>query len=99
MNDPLADQLAAQELPFDPDTVDHFQRDSEAISRLRVRGVITHSEGDRAYDRLGKRVWAEVARAAKANPPPSARPGQSGSPQTLDEPNPKPPTNLEGEDQ
>ena len=60
MNDPLAVQLTRQGLSFDAKVMDHHQKDSEAISRLRVRGVITNSEGDRAYDRLAKRVWKDV---------------------------------------
>lgn len=61
MNPPLAEQLSSQGLGFDAEDVAHHQKDADAISRLRVRGVITTSEGDRAYDRLAKRVWKSVA--------------------------------------
>ena len=60
MADQLADQLGQQGIPHDSEEVEHFQKDSDAISRLRVRGVLTPSEGDRAYDRLAKRIWQNL---------------------------------------
>lgn len=62
---PFSEQLSAQGLPFDPEIMGHLDRDGEAASRLKVRGVLTYSIGNAAYDKIAKRVWAEVARSIK----------------------------------
>ena len=42
----------------------HFTKDSQDISRLRVRGLLSRSEADKAYDRLAKEVRKAVASAS-----------------------------------
>lgn len=66
MRKPFAEQLASQGLPFDADTIAHLDKDADAASRLKLRGILTYSAGNAAYDKIAKRVWAEVGRAAKA---------------------------------
>jgi len=44
------------------DSDGHFQKDADAIARLRVRGLIADSVAKRACDKLAKRVFqASVA--------------------------------------
>ena len=39
-----------------PGLPDHFDRDADAITRLKVRGLMTDSEGDKARKRLVKAI-------------------------------------------
>jgi hypothetical protein len=76
MGPTLAEQRVAEFI--DADTLDHFQKDADAISRLRVRSVITSSAGDKAYDRLSNRIFAEVAKQVKARANGQPESGQGG---------------------
>lgn len=66
--EPLSDQLAALGLQCDADMVVHFERDAEAIGRLQSRGVIPRGEGNRAYDRLAKKISRAVRSTATPAP-------------------------------
>lgn len=63
---PFAEQLEAQGLPFNRETIEHLDRDADAISRLKCRGVVAYAAGNKLYDKIAKLVWAEVGRAMKA---------------------------------
>lgn len=63
---PLVEQLEAQGLPFNRETIEHLDRDADAVSRLKCRGVVGYAAGNRLYDKIFKLVWAEVRRAVKA---------------------------------
>lgn len=68
LSKPFSDQLASQGIPFDAETIRHLELDALAISRLKVRGVVSYSAGNRLYDKIFKSVWAEARRAATASP-------------------------------
>lgn len=68
---PFSEQLTAQGLRFNADTMRHLELDAEAASRLKVRGVLAYGVGNATYDKIAKRVWAEVKRAMAT--------GQSGA--------------------
>lgn len=55
-SDPIAKQLPQ----LDAKKAKLFQADADAISRLRVRGLIPWGTGDRAYDKLAKLVFKEL---------------------------------------
>lgn len=61
MCDTIAEQLAGQveRLPA-AHTLEHLQRDAEAITRLRVRSVLTDGEASRARQRLMKQIREAV---------------------------------------
>lgn len=48
------------------DQLQHFDRDSEAVSRLSVRGVIPRSEAEKAYKRVQKRLEGDLLKARRA---------------------------------
>lgn len=63
--DPLSVQLDVMNVDYDPVDCEHWQKDHDAISRLRSRGVITNSAGDCAYAQLAKTMLANLkARAS-----------------------------------
>jgi hypothetical protein len=51
---PIGEQLQDQGLKLDMDPLErqHLQRDADEVSRLRVRGVLTESESDKARKRI-----------------------------------------------
>lgn len=55
-SDPIAKQLPQ----LNADKAKLFQADADAISRLRVRGLIPWGVGDKAYDKLAKLVFKEL---------------------------------------
>lgn len=64
--EPLAKQLAGH--AFDADTMNHFQRDMEAISRAHVRRLIPYSAAMKAYDKLAKKIVQHVEGFASPQP-------------------------------
>ena len=54
----LSEQLQWYSVP--DETVKHFQMDNDAISRLRIRGLIPDSIADKAYDRLAKNIVKSI---------------------------------------
>lgn len=64
--DPIPDQLKAMGIPLNAEDAEHFEKDMRAISRAKVRGLLTDAEGDRAYDRLGKRIRQMLQKASAA---------------------------------
>jgi hypothetical protein len=54
----LAPALSEQigHLIEDPKTMEHLERDADAITRLVIRGLVSDREGERARDRLFKKI-------------------------------------------
>jgi hypothetical protein len=59
---PLAEQLAGRGL--NADDIAHWQLDADAVSRIKVRGLLPDREGRKAYDRLAKKIGRALAKAA-----------------------------------
>ena len=57
----LAEQLQEAGLDYDEDTIDHLNRDAEAITRLSVRGVLPDSQAQAARKKLMKKIEKCVA--------------------------------------
>lgn len=60
---PLSEQLAA--LGIDDETIEHWQRDADAISRLSIRDVLTTREARVARERLWKRMRRVIQDATR----------------------------------
>lgn len=58
MAPPLSRQL--RKYAIDKEKVKEFQRDSDAISRLYIRGVICETVKGRAYRMLYRKICAEI---------------------------------------
>lgn len=58
MADPLRKQL--EMTGIDVGTINHLQRDADAIVRLHVRGLLTDSETSRARIRVIKKINAAL---------------------------------------
>lgn len=56
--DPIAKQLKAQKVPFDPKRVQLFQRLADAIVLLSVHGIITDKRVQ--HQRVFKKIMAHV---------------------------------------
>lgn len=52
----IYEQLIAAGFKVTRSETDPFQHDTEAISRLTVRGIITQKDSDKAYQRLIKSI-------------------------------------------
>ena len=63
ISDPLSTQLRKQKYLFDKEKVKHFQRDIDALNRLRIRGYITDSQTDAATGKLYKKIERHVIEA------------------------------------
>lgn len=59
----IDEQLRSQgsKLDMDPLQRAHLQRDADEVSRLRVRGVLTEGESDRAR----QRIWKVIVKHAR----------------------------------
>lgn len=51
---PIPEQLA--DSGIDREALEHFDKDADAISRLRIRGIINSPERDKAVKRLTKAI-------------------------------------------
>lgn len=56
----ISSQLRKQKLPFDKDTVRHFQFDCNSISRLYIRGIIADSVHISAKEKLMKKIISHL---------------------------------------
>lgn len=55
-----------EQFPELPDDVaDHFQKDSEAMLRLRIRGYVTDSQRDAIIKKLVKEISKAIAKATR----------------------------------
>ena len=62
MSPSIKEQLTEQKLKFKVGDANHFQKDSEAIVRLKIRGLINESTAKKAQDNLFKKITAHVAK-------------------------------------
>lgn len=53
---PLRDQIREQKLRFDANTIRHFQRDMDAITRLAVRQLLSPSIRAKLNEKLFKQI-------------------------------------------
>lgn len=53
-------QITEQGYTFDKDHIEHFQKDADALDRLRIRGLISHSEAEKATKKLVKKIAAHI---------------------------------------
>lgn len=56
----LAEQLAKQELELEAHSLEHFERDRQAIGRLGIRGLLSDGERERAALRLMKKMGKQL---------------------------------------
>lgn len=61
----ISQQLKKQKVLFDKNEVSHYQKDSDAISRLHIRGIMSYSEYDKARKRLNADVMAHIKKMNK----------------------------------
>jgi len=57
---PIYEQLDEQDLVYDRLTIDHFDMDRSALSRLRIRGIIPESQIKKGFDKLFKMITRHV---------------------------------------
>lgn len=60
MSSPISFQLIKQELKFNKAEVEHFQKDADAIARLRVGQVLTREEAVKAEKRLFNKIKVHI---------------------------------------
>jgi hypothetical protein len=53
-------QLDQQGLLYEKDEVHHFQKDADAINRLRIRGYIPDSQLNKIHQKLMKKIGSHV---------------------------------------
>jgi hypothetical protein len=58
MADPLRKQL--EMTGIDAGTINHLQRDVDAVVRLHVRGLLTDSEANKARQRVAKKIFIAI---------------------------------------
>lgn len=63
----IAEQLATQNAGIEPDRLEHFQKDADAISRLHVRGLLPDSTAKNIREKLMKKI-SFAAYPIKENP-------------------------------
>ncbi|WP_306127920.1 hypothetical protein [Roseovarius sp. MMSF_3350] len=63
-----AKPISEQFPQLDKKEVDHFQRDSEDLSRLKIRGLISHTEHRKAVSRFAKKVSAALKKGTHDAP-------------------------------
>lgn len=52
----IESQLEVQGFSFRPDRINHYQQDADAITRLKIRGLLPESQFDKCYRRLIKKI-------------------------------------------
>lgn len=61
----IREQLIEQGFTFENNEIEHFQKDADAITRLRVRGLIPDSQ----IDKMNKKLINKIASCiSKLNP-------------------------------
>lgn len=56
LSDKLNVQLKRQEFKFKKEDVEHFEKDIDALNRLRIRGYLTDSATDNATKKLYRKI-------------------------------------------
>jgi hypothetical protein len=59
MAQPLSEQLSSFALAFD--TLEQYQKDADAITRLNIRGMLGDSHARAARDKLMKRICKSIS--------------------------------------
>lgn len=62
-----ADPMKVQHPIISDDDCKHFDADNKAITRLKIRGIITPSDADRARVRYVKKVQSAIVDALAKN--------------------------------
>jgi hypothetical protein len=63
--DSVREQLKSQGFKFDKNEVSHFEKDVDALNRLRIRGYLNDSSTDKATKKLYNKIQAHVAKVNK----------------------------------
>lgn len=58
--DSIEKQLTDQGLKFDKETIEHFDRDAEALARCYIRGLITTGQKKGAQARLHSKIMKHL---------------------------------------
>jgi hypothetical protein len=56
MSKPLHEQISEHGIPVTQDEMSHYQKDAEAITRLRIRGMLSDKEVGNTQNRLMKNI-------------------------------------------
>lgn len=56
----LSEQLDSQKVTYSKNSVSHFQKDADAVTRLAERGLLTDSIARNARKKLIKKIAASV---------------------------------------
>jgi hypothetical protein len=56
MSKPLHEQISEHGIPVTQDEMSHYQKDAEAITRLRIRGMLSDKEVGNTQIRLMKNI-------------------------------------------
>lgn len=64
----LKKQLDEQRFRYDKSAIDHFQKDADAITRLRVRGLMPAGEVEKERKKLVNKIAAHVELYVKKTP-------------------------------
>lgn len=56
----IKEQIKEQGFKIDPTDCAHLQKDAEAITRLRIRGLLTDSACKSAHDKLFKKITSSL---------------------------------------
>jgi hypothetical protein len=57
----ISEQLKKQGFKYDKEEVSHFQKDADAIVRLRVRGLLPSAQVDKCFQKLINKVTFHVS--------------------------------------
>lgn len=63
----IAEQLEKQNVGVEPERLEHFQKDADAISRLHVRGLIPDSVAKNIREKLMKKIAFAAYRTLEHN--------------------------------
>ena len=58
--DPISHQLDEYDIGYDTDDMEGFQTDANALNRLKIRRLLTHTQTIKAFDKLNRRVIDHV---------------------------------------
>lgn len=62
MSPKIAEQLIRQGFKFDAKDIEHFQKDADAIVRLRIRDLLPAGQVEKCYQKLVKKITFHVAK-------------------------------------
>lgn len=65
LSDSLEKQLTEQGFEFDKKEIEHFQKDMDALNRIRIRGYIGDSQIERIDQKLFNKIKAHITQKNK----------------------------------